>query len=91
MSAKNEKLKKLIAIFLLSGIFGSAVGLSNEIGDVFDSEPLDIEGTWEQRESQADKMAKVRKNLEKKTNDMMAKKIEDIRYKEEMKLTRVAR
>lgn len=83
--------KKNWAIYLLIlGIInvGVKTAMASDAEDVFDSEPIDIDGNWQQRETVGDKMAKMRANLEEKTNDMMHKKIEDIRYKEEMKLTK---
>lgn len=88
MKTFNESFRKVMMVCVLGGLLIPTISFSNEIEEAFDSEPLDIEGTWQQKESPSEKMAKVRQRLEKKTNDLMQKKIEDIRYKEEMKLTR---
>ena len=52
-----------------------------------DSEVINIDGQY-QRESAADRVTKMRKRLEKKNEDMVQKKIEDIRIKQEKELAK---
>ena len=88
MNAKRETLKKLMTYLLVIGFFGPGLAIANDIDAVFESEPLEIEGSWQNRNSEAQKMAKFRKELERKTNDMMAKKIENERIKKEKQINK---
>jgi hypothetical protein len=54
--------------------------------DVFNSDQIDIDGVYQKRESAADRIEKMRKNLERKNEEMVQKKIEDIRINQEKKL-----
>lgn len=57
---------------------------------VLNSPQLDIDGYYEEKpkESPADRMAKTRRKLEERNEQMVQKKIEDIRIREEQKLAR---
>jgi outer membrane protein W len=54
--------------------------------DVLNSEQIDIDGSYDRRESGSDRIAKLRKRLESQNEEMMAKKIENERIKAEKKL-----
>jgi len=60
-------------------------GLSLETADILDSEQIDVDGNLNKK-SAADRMAEMRKRLEKEHEDMVSKKIEDMRMQEERKL-----
>lgn len=53
---------------------------------VLESEQIDVDGQFSRRESAADRLAKMRKKLEQQHEQMVQKKIEDIRVQEEVKL-----
>lgn len=57
---------------------------------VLESQQLDIDGYHNRKpqKSAADKMADMRRRLEKQNEDMVHRKIEDVRIKEEARLTR---
>ena len=59
--------------------------LVSETEEILNSEQIDIDGQF-RRESAADKVEKMRKRLEKQNEEMVQKKIEDIRIKNEQKL-----
>lgn len=64
--------------------------LLNETDQILNSDQIDIDGIYNQKPkpSAADRMAKMRKQLEQKTNEMVDKKIEDERVKAEAELTK---
>ena len=86
----NPKLKKgILFLQLLSIIAGTNTALSNSevIEDQFSGEiPIDIDGSFN-RPSESDKLEQMRKKLEKQNEEMVQKKIEDIRVNNEKKLT----
>jgi len=59
--------------------------LLNQTEEVLNSEQIDIDGSFRQ-ESEADRVAKMRKKLEKENSQMVQKKIEDIRIQQEQEL-----
>lgn len=77
---------------LLTGLIGINVStmaqdqILEDADSVLNSEQLDIDGQFEKRETAADRVAKMRKKLEQKNEEMVQKKIEDIRIKEEQRL-----
>ncbi|MDD0852732.1 outer membrane beta-barrel protein [Halobacteriovorax sp. GB3] len=65
--------------------------LLSETDQILNSDQIDIEGLYQKKQkrpSAADRVAKMRKELERKTNEMVDKKIEDERTKAEIKLTK---
>lgn len=64
--------------------------LLNETDQILNSDQIDIDGIYNQKPkpSAADRMAKMRKQLEQKTNEMVDKKIEVERVKAEAELTK---
>ncbi len=90
ISTKNTRNTKNLLLGL-AVLVGSQVLYADDIisstDEILNSEQIDIEGSYSAGPSQADKLANLRKKLEKKNEDMMHKKIEDIRMKEESKLT----
>lgn len=59
--------------------------LMNQTEDILNSEQIDIDGTFK-KESAADRVAKMRKKLEEQNEQMVQKKIEDIRIQQEQEL-----
>ncbi len=63
--------------------------LLEETEDILQNDQLDVDGTFAQkRKSAADKIEEMRRKLEERNEEMVQKKIEDVRIKEEMKLTK---
>ncbi len=60
--------------------------LLSETHDILNSEQIDIDGRYRQ-ETAADRIGKMRKKLEKQNENMVQKKIEDIRIKQETDLS----
>jgi hypothetical protein len=56
--------------------------------EVLNSEQIDIDGQMRPRKTEADHLANQRKQLEQKNEDMTRKKIEDMRMKEEKKISK---
>jgi outer membrane protein W len=78
---------KLIKFGLLVSSIGVAVANSDYIEDQFSGEiPIDIDGSFS-RPTESSKLEQVRKKLEKQNEEMVHKKIEDIRVDNEKKLT----
>lgn len=86
----------LLSIFAVSvGLFSVAPSvlaqddtLLSDTEEVLDSsEAIDVDGTHN-RPTEADRMAKMRRNLEAKNEELVRKKIEDVRMKEEMRMTK---
>ena len=65
----------------------TSVGFTQDFPDEeFSSDvPIDIEGSFE-RKTEADRVEKLRKKLEKQNEDFVQKKIEDLRYENEQKM-----
>lgn len=57
-----------------------------EADQILNSEQIDIDGSFH-RKSEADKQADQRRNLEKENENLVRKKIEDIRMEEERRMT----
>jgi len=78
----------LIKLGLLVSSIGIASANTDYIEDQFSGEiPIDIDGSFS-RPSESDKLEKARKQLEKQNEEMVQKKIEDIRVDNEKKLTK---
>lgn len=82
----------LVLMGLLSGQSYAQMGdedLLNETEEVLNSDQIDIDGVYRARPkvTAADRVAKQRANLEDRNEQMVHKKIEDIRISEEQKLT----
>jgi outer membrane protein W len=60
--------------------------LLNETQDILNSDQIDIDGTY-RKETAADRIEKMRKKLEAQNEQMVQKKIEDIRIKQETELS----
>jgi hypothetical protein len=57
--------------------------------DSYDFDSIDIDGNFsEKRESQAERMKKMRAQLEKKNEEMIRNQIERARYQQEMEMMR---
>lgn len=80
--------KIILGMILSSMMFtvGAQDDLLMETGQVLESDQIDIDGSFN-RPSAADRMAKMRQQLEKKNENMMRKKIEDIRVQQEQEMT----
>lgn len=93
LSNRGQLIKaNLIALVLASvapyGVY-SQDALLEDANQVFNSDQIDIDGDYSQpRVSPADKLEKLRKKLEQKNEDMVNKKIENIRTKNEQKLAK---
>ena len=81
-----KKLNSLLALSLIASSLNS-VGFAQDFSDEeFSSDvPIDIEGSFE-RKTEADRVEKLRKKLEKQNEDFVQKKIEDLRYENEQKM-----
>lgn len=95
MKLVNNKTALLSALAISVGLFAVAPRLMaqddtllSDTEEVLDSsEAIDVDGTHN-RPTEADRMAKVRRNLEAKNEELVRKKIEDVRMKEEMRMTK---
>lgn len=80
---------QLVALIALAGMnsvsFAQDDYLTNQTEDILNSDQIDIDGTFK-KESAADRVAKMRKKLEQQNSQMVQKKIEDIRIKQEEEL-----
>ncbi len=80
---------QLVALLALASMSSAAFAqddyLTNQTEEILNSEQIDIDGTFKQ-ESAADRVAKMRKQLEDQNEQMVQKKIEDIRIKQEQEL-----
>lgn len=94
---KNDKINKLaaIAIIMAVGLPSTVVraeydSLLADTDTVLNSTTINIDGDFNAppRESRARKLEKMRKQLEKKNEEMVSKKIEDMRIDAETKLTK---
>jgi len=89
-----KKINHLLAVLALICVTSSRFSygqdddqLLSETEDILNSEQIDIDGAYKKPKSAADRIAEMRKKLEKKNENMVSKKIEDMRIKEEMNLT----
>jgi outer membrane protein W len=55
--------------------------------DVYNSEQINIDANYQRKESAADRIAEMRKKLERENDQMVQKKIEDIRIEQEQELS----
>lgn len=84
----------IIPMMLIAGVSCTTAfaqdDLLEDTESVLNSDQIDIDGTYKQRPqpTAADRLEKVRKKLEERNEQMVQKKIEDIRMKEEQKLTK---
>ncbi len=79
----------LIGFGLSTQGFSQTADILEDTEAVLNSDQIDIDGMYEQpRESAAQRIEKMRKQLEKKNEEMVSKKIEDMRIKEEQKLAK---
>lgn len=85
--------KKFINLFLVASTlvvspltFAQDDDLLADTESTLNSEQIDIDGSFSSRPSPADRIAKMRKKLEKQNEEMVQKKIEDMRIREEMRL-----
>lgn len=79
---------KLIQLGILISTIGAASANSEFIEDQFSGEiPIDIDGNFS-RPTESDRLEQMRKKLEKQNEEMVQKKIEDIRVDNEKKLTK---
>jgi len=92
----NKKTKNLAAMMVLLAIGAQAPSvmaqddLLTDTDSVLNSEQIDVDGAFEAkpRTTQADRIEKLRKNLEERNEQMVQKKIEDMRMREEQKLAK---
>ena len=83
----QTKAKTLFKVGVIATTMGSAIANTDYIEDQFSGEiPIDIDGSFS-RPSESSKLEQVRKKLEKQNEEMVQKKIEDIRVDNEKKLT----
>ncbi len=92
MKTTNQKLQVLAMLFglgLSAQVFAQTADILEDTDAILNSDQIDIDGMYEQpRESAAQRIEKMRKQLEKKNEEMVSKKIEDMRIKEEQKLAK---
>lgn len=83
----TRELKTILAATLLCSTSVLAQDmLVSETEEILNSERIDIDGEFK-RESAADRIEKMRKRLEAQNEEMVQKKIEDIRIKQEKELS----
>jgi len=83
---RDIQLAALIALAGISSVsFAQDDYLTNQTEEILNSDQIDIDGTFK-KESAADRVAKMRKKLEQQNEQMVQKKIEDIRIKQEEEL-----
>ncbi len=88
MKNQLKKPLRLVKFGLLLSSIGVAAANSEFIEDQFSGEiPIDIDGSFS-RPTESSKLEQVRKKLEKQNEEMVQKKIEDIRVDNEKKLTK---
>lgn len=76
--------------YLLCMICTVSAGLAFATTDYesFEYDTLDVTGDYQERSSAADRLKKMRAQLEKKNELMIKKKIEDVRLKQEIELNK---
>ncbi|MCP4914092.1 MAG: hypothetical protein GY909_13350 [Oligoflexia bacterium] len=85
-TSKKTLALSLVALFALSpSVIIAQDDLINDAQGVFNSDQIDIDGQF-RKETAADRVAKMRKKLEEQNEQMVQKKIEDIRVRNEQKL-----
>lgn len=89
---KTTQVLKTILVLTSLGSAGLSIAqdtLMQETDSILNSEQIDIDGVYAPRkQTAAEKLAKMRKNLEKKNEQMVQTKIEDMRVDSETKLTK---
>ncbi|MFN8369663.1 MAG: outer membrane beta-barrel protein [Bacteriovoracaceae bacterium] len=85
---KSKKLVYALMFGLALNSLSILAVIANDFGDeeVLNSEQIDIDGSIK-RNSEADKIRRERQNLEKDNEDLVRKKIEDMRIAEEKKMS----
>ena len=95
MKTINGKKRRLGSFFLATAILaGSGFqmatanddALLNDTETILNSDQIDIDGQFRSKQSDAQRLSKMRKKIEKKHERMIQKKIEDIRIQEELRL-----
>lgn len=84
----TQELKILAALALLSStpsVFAQDDALLSDTEDILNSQQIDIDGQF-RKETAADRIEKMRKRLESQNEQMVQKKIEDIRINQEKEL-----
>jgi len=81
----------VLAVALVCGALSTSAlaqddALLEDTESVLNSEQIDVDGQFSRRETKAQKLAKLRKKIEQEHEQMVQKKIEDIRMQEELKL-----
>ena len=71
-------MKAVIGLFLILSFSIQA--------EVIESQPLDIEGQYQRPRSQSDRMKTLRKQMERKTEQLVQKQIQTMRLKRELQL-----
>lgn len=92
---KTRHTNKALLMLMLLGLSSQSImaqgdPLLNDAESVLSSEQIDIDGSFNapKQETAADRMAKLRKKLEERNENMVSKKIEDMRLQEEQKLAK---
>ncbi len=92
---KTRHTKKTLLMLMFFGLTSQAVmaqgdPLLSDTESVLSSEQIDIDGSFNapKQETAADRMAKLRKKLEERNEQMVSKKIEDMRLQEEQRLAK---
>ncbi len=96
MKKGNKQISLLLSLMALSLPIGKAFAqedplLTETADQIVNTDQIDIEGLYAQKQkqpSQADRIQKLRRELEEKHEQMMRKKVEDMRLEEERKLAR---
>lgn len=85
----NIMMKTVFLAATMTAFSSVAVAQTDDF-EVFDSEEIDVDGVFREkpRETRADRIRKQRAALEKKNEDLVRKKIEDARIREEQRMTR---
>ena len=90
-SKKKKNLATLLALIALTTSYSSLSmaqdDLLEETDEILNSEQIDIDAPLK-RKTQAQKLEEMRKKLERENEEMVQKKIEDIRMHEEKKLSK---
>ena len=81
------ELKKLLALTLIL-VPMVAIHAADGVEEVYNSRPLDVDGSFQEEEGMSDKLAKQRRDLEEKTNQKTLEKIENMRTAEEIKISK---
>lgn len=88
---KSKNVKSLfLATLLVAGTGMSVAQADNtttiDTDTILNSEQIDIDGQFRRKKLDAKKLAKMRKKIEKKHEEMIQQKIEDIRLRDELRL-----